>query len=77
MEVKPFISSDKLTKPSFGHSEHVQNDNIVILAAILEDEGYVEIPPETEPFVEKWGAVVKSYVVEDFYHSVSTVGMIH
>ena len=46
MDVKPFISSNKLTKPSFGHSEHIQNDNIVILAATLEDEGYVEIPPE-------------------------------
>lgn len=70
MDAKPFISSNKLTKPSFGHSEHIQNDNIVILAATLEDEGYVEIPPEAEPFVEKWGAVVKSYVVEEFYHSV-------
>lgn len=70
MDVKPFISSNKLTKPSFGHSEHVQNDNIVILAAVLEDDGSIEIPAEAEPFVEKWGAVVKSYVVEEFYHSV-------
>lgn len=70
MDIKPFISSNKIARPSFGYYDPIQSDNIVILAATLEDEGSLEITPESEPFVEKWGAVVKSYVIEEFYHSV-------
>lgn len=69
MDIKPFISSNKIARPSFGYYDPIQSDNIVILAATLEDGGSLEITPESEPFVEKWGESVKSYVISEFYES--------
>jgi hypothetical protein len=51
MDAKPFINGNKLTKPDFGYYRPIQNDNIVILAATLEGDDSIEVPPDVEPFI--------------------------
>ena len=60
MDAKPFINGNKLTKPDFGYYRPIQNDNIVILAATLEGDDSIEVPPEVEPFIKAWGTLSKS-----------------
>lgn len=70
MEAKPFINGDKLTKPDFGYYRPIQNDNIVILAATLEGDDSIEVPPEVEPFIKAWGYTVKIYVIGEYFSNI-------
>ena len=70
MDAKPFINGNKLTKPDFGYYRTIQNDNIVILAAALAEDGAVDVPPQVESFIKAWGYAVKLYVIGEYYNSV-------
>lgn len=70
MDAKPFINGNKLTKPEFGYCRPIQNDNIVILAATLEGDDSIEVPPEVEPFIKAWGYAVKIYVIGEYFSNI-------
>lgn len=70
MDAKPFINGNKLTKPDFGYYRPIQNDNIVILAATLEGDDSIEVPPEVEPFIKAWGYAVKIYVIGEYFSNI-------
>lgn len=72
VNVKPFLTNNKLASPNHQYAHHTQNNLAVILDATYTNENMVTVLPVCEPFLELWGSVVSGYVYQTYERITSS-----